>query len=67
QGLGMGIARYILLKRLERAKMLLTAGNDSITAVAGQVGFDDPAYFAKVFRHEYKLSPSEYRMKYAGR
>jgi len=67
QGLGMGIARYILLKRLERAKLLLASSDDSITKVAGQVGFDDPAYFARVFRHEYRLSPSEYRTKYAGR
>lgn len=66
QGLGMGIARYILLKRLERAKTLLATADDSITKVAGQVGFDDPAYFTRVFRHEYKLSPSEYRKKYTG-
>ena len=64
QDLGMGIARFILMKRLEKAKVLLTTTPRSIARISDEVGFADPAYFARVFRNEYKLSPSEYRARY---
>jgi AraC-like DNA-binding protein len=64
--LGMGNARYVLLKRLSGPSCSCICRR-SITKVAGQVGFNDPAYFARVFRREYKLSPSGYRKKYTGR
>lgn len=62
--LGMGLAAFLRRKRMERAKDLLMTTHDEISTIAVQVGIADCAYFAKVFKHEYRLTPSEYRAKY---
>jgi len=46
--------------RLKRASQLLVKSQLCIANVAYEVGFNNPAYFAKVFREEYGLLPSEY-------
>ncbi len=45
--------------RLKRAAELLLTGA-SISEVADRVGFDTAAYFSKVFKDHYHLTPSEY-------
>ncbi|MBD2754302.1 response regulator [Spirosoma validum] len=49
----------IRMIRLKRAAELLLTGA-SISEVADRVGFDTPAYFSKVFKDQYRLTPSEY-------
>lgn len=49
----------IRVVRLNRAAELLLTGV-SISEVADRVGFDTPAYFSKVFKDQYHLTPSEY-------
>lgn len=49
----------IRMIRLKRAADLLLTGA-SISEVADRVGFDTPAYFSKVFKDQYQLTPSEY-------
>ncbi len=46
--------------RLKRAAQLLAKSQLCIANVAYDVGFNNPAYFAKVFREEYGMLPSEY-------
>lgn len=46
--------------RLKRAVQLLEKSKLSIANVAYEVGFNNAAYFAKVFREEYGILPSEY-------
>ena len=46
--------------RLQRAVQLLEKSKLSIANVAYEVGFNNAAYFAKVFREEYGILPSEY-------
>jgi signal transduction histidine kinase/ligand-binding sensor domain-containing protein/DNA-binding response OmpR family regulator len=46
--------------RLQRAVQLLEKSKLSIANVAYEVGFNNAAYFAKVFREEYGMLPSEY-------
>jgi signal transduction histidine kinase/CheY-like chemotaxis protein/ligand-binding sensor domain-containing protein len=49
----------IRVVRLTRAAELLLTGV-SVSEVADRVGFDTPAYFSKVFKDHYHLTPSEY-------
>jgi signal transduction histidine kinase/DNA-binding response OmpR family regulator/ligand-binding sensor domain-containing protein len=49
--------------RLKKAVDLLSAGNYTVTEVAYDCGFSDPAYFSKVFKEQYKISPREYTSK----
>lgn len=56
-------ANYIKLRRLERAKELLTLKPSSISQVAYDTGFNDIAHFSKSFKYAYKCSPSEYKLK----
>jgi signal transduction histidine kinase/AraC-like DNA-binding protein/ABC-type sugar transport system substrate-binding protein len=59
--LGLSPWEYLSRYRIRQAKEVLRHTNDSITSVALQVGFTDPAYFSRVFRKETGLSPSAYR------
>jgi YesN/AraC family two-component response regulator len=61
QELGLCPWDYLNRYRIARAKDLLGFHNASITAVAFDVGFSDPAYFSRVFRKVTGLSPSAYR------
>jgi AraC family transcriptional regulator, transcriptional activator of pobA len=47
------------------AKRLLTYENFSIKEVAYQLGFNDPFYFSNFFKKQTKLSPRQYKEKYA--
>jgi two-component system, response regulator YesN len=59
--LGVTFRDYLLKVRLERAKVLLAAGNRSITEVAQDVGFSDLPRFDKMFKRYTGLTPSAYR------
>lgn len=52
---------YLNRYRIKRARGLLYTSDASITAIAAQVGFDDPAYFSRVFRKQVGCSPVSYR------
>ncbi len=52
---------YIRLVRLKKSADLLTNTDLNVSEVAYQVGFNDPFYFSKCFKEEFKLTPSEYR------
>ncbi len=59
---GLPPAEFVLQQRMRRAASLLA--NDtpvSVKEVAVLVGFDDPNYFAKVFRRVFGTSPTEFR------
>ncbi|SFG10229.1 AraC family transcriptional regulator [Ensifer sp. OV372] len=59
---GMAPAEYVLQKRLQRAVKLLTkSASLPVKEVAILSGFEDPNYFAKVFRRSFGLSPTEFR------
>ena len=57
---GVSPGRYITHLRVEYAKLLLRGEDPSITYVAEASGFANANYFAKVFRRETGMSPSEY-------
>jgi AraC-like DNA-binding protein len=51
---------FVLRYRILEACKELRYPNISVSHVAYSVGFNDPSYFARVFRRFIKLSPSEY-------
>lgn len=44
--------------RLNKAKQMLLAGNDSVSEVAYAVGFSDPLYFSRKFKDTFGCPPS---------
>lgn len=53
--------RFIRHIRLNKACSLLRNPEPTIAAVADDCGFNDPVYFARAFRQEFGVSPSEWR------
>lgn len=60
QKTGISPGRYITRVKLEYAKLLLLERGASVTYAAEASGFANANYFAKVFRRETGMSPSEY-------
>lgn len=58
--LGQSGGRFIQSIRLQRASDLLRQQAGTVAEIAYQVGFTDQAYFARVFRKQFGLSPSAY-------
>jgi AraC family transcriptional regulator len=53
---------YIIQRRVEKAKSLLSDKEMSILTIALACGFANPSHFAKCFRKETGISPKEFRM-----
>jgi len=51
-------AKYILAKRLERAKHLLEFSGLSVTEICHETGFNNHSHFSKTFKQAYGFSPS---------
>ena len=58
---GTGPNQYLLWRRLEAAKDLLTNNELSITETAHRLGFSSSQYFATVFRRHTGLPPNSFR------
>jgi transcriptional regulator GlxA family with amidase domain len=53
---------FIRRIRLQRAKAMLVEQPDlAVYVVAAACGFDDPAYFSRIFRQEFKMTPAAWR------
>lgn len=57
---GKGPAEFIRVIRLKRGRQLLEKSQLQISEIAYEVGFNSPKRFAKYFREEFGVSPSEY-------
>jgi YesN/AraC family two-component response regulator len=57
----MTLTAYQQMLRINQAKHLLKTDNLSIEEIAWTIGYDDPAYFARVFKKETGKTPSQYR------
>ncbi len=64
QELNIGVAKYIVKRRLHKAKKLLKTTDFSITDIALQVGFSDYNYFSRVYKKKYGISPKEQKKRY---
>ena len=63
----LGISPWECLSRLriQKAKELLTETEETITHIATRVGFNDSAYFSRVFHKTTGASPQDYRQQNA--
>ncbi|EMT46726.1 MULTISPECIES: AraC family transcriptional regulator [Anoxybacillus] len=59
--IGMSALQYVNDYRINIAKKKLAATNETIAAIAKQVGFEDGAYFSRVFKKIEGMTPGEYR------
>ena len=62
----MSIVAYVQEARIERAKLLLTESDRSVTEVAFAVGIASPAYFSHLFARRTALAPSGWRAERRG-
>jgi AraC-like DNA-binding protein/quercetin dioxygenase-like cupin family protein len=58
---GLSPWQYLTRVRIDRARHLLRAGSDPISAIARAVGFSDGSYFTRVFRAQVGQTPRAYR------
>ena len=58
QHTGIAPVRYLRRIRIENARKLMAYTRLTVAEVAGMVGYDDPAYFSRVFRAETGTVPS---------
>jgi len=56
---------YVHMLRLEAAKERLETGDDSIERIALDIGYEDAAFFARLFRRAVRLTPAQYRRRFA--
>jgi transcriptional regulator GlxA family with amidase domain len=64
QATGMSPLDYVHTVRLEEAKQMLESGTLSIEAVAQEVGYQDSAFFSRLFRRKTGLTPGQYRKRF---
>ncbi|HEX6445598.1 MAG TPA: AraC family transcriptional regulator [Streptosporangiales bacterium] len=58
---GCGPRELVLRVRLNEAKTLLAESHASVARVARMVGYDDPAYFSRLFTRRVGITPRDFR------
>jgi transcriptional regulator GlxA family with amidase domain len=58
---GMSPLEYVHALRLEEAKQMLATGDLSVEAIAQEVGYQDAAFFGRLFRRKVAMTPAQYR------
>ena len=54
--------KFIRMIRFNKAKELLKDPSNSIASVAMDCGYNDPGYFARIFKQEHGVTPQEWRV-----
>jgi len=54
--------KFIRIIRLNKAKEKLKHSADSIASIALDCGYNDPGYFARIFKQEYGATPQDWRI-----
>jgi len=55
---------YVQALRVEEAKQMLEMTRDPVEAIAGEVGYEDPAFFRRLFKRRTGVSPARYRQRF---
>lgn len=61
---GVSLSKYLNDYRIEQAKTLLTQTNLTVAEIGFEVGYQNQAYFYRVFKLAENKSPKEYRNEY---
>jgi AraC family transcriptional regulator len=61
QAVGVGPQRYVVQRRLERAKTLMRRTNQPLASIAQEAGFVDQSHLTSMFRRETGVTPGRYR------
>jgi AraC-like DNA-binding protein len=61
RAVGVGLQRYVIQRRIERAKSLMRRTRRPLAAIARQCGFIDQSHLTSIFRRETGLTPARYR------
>lgn len=64
QATGFKPVEYVQNMRVEEAKQLLETTQEAIEDISAQVGYEDPAYFRRLFKRKAGVSPVRYRIKF---
>lgn len=66
QSTGKTLVQTLIDLRVEKAREMLENTNLPVSEIAAQVGYDAPQAFARVFRRETGIAPSQYRRELSG-
>jgi len=55
--------KFIRIIRLAKAKEMMNEPANTIASIAYECGYNDPGYFARVFKQEHGETPQEWRAK----
>lgn len=55
---------YVQALRIEEAKQLLETGTEPTDVVAHRVGYEDPAFFRRLFKRRTGVTPARYRQRF---
>jgi len=58
---GSSLIEYIQNLRVEESKRQLESSNKSVDDISANVGYEDPAFFRRLFKRNTGLTPSQYR------
>ena len=60
QRYGMTPSAYVTNLRMQRAVDLLEEGKESVSSIAEKTGYESIAYFDRVFKKQFGVSPTNY-------
>jgi transcriptional regulator GlxA family with amidase domain len=61
---GMAPLEYVHTLRIEEAKQMLESGTLPVETIAQEVGYEDAAFFSRLFRRKVRLTPAQYRRRF---
>jgi len=59
--LGLPPMKYVVMRRVERAKLMMSSTTQPLSDIALACGFSDQAHFSKLFRHCVGIPPGHWR------
>lgn len=57
--------RYVQALRIEEAKRRLESSGDSVDEIGFQVGYENAAFFRRIFKRSTRMTPGAYRRRFA--